>query len=263
MLPNVGGINWGRWFGIGGLLAVLLALLTVIMSSLSRLRTAATTRTLTPMRLALSNLGNVATAYLLRGEDPQGALTFRFSFNGHALGRPPVERVMPGDGAVAGAGRRAGVGLPGMNLPAGAGGVSMKSVGEIGDKLSEASGMIKIVSSVLMTVTYLLPRPLARPLRQVTMGLRRTQMVTRRVERVRKQVGKLDDQMARGGDAAERRVNWRWNRPRQANRHSKRNNRRNNKLPPQAHRAARAQRFRQRQEPRRQAQGGLRIGSLT
>jgi len=199
-LPDVRGINWGRWLGIGGLIAVALALWSVIAAALRNVRTAAATKTLTPMRLALSNLGNMATAYLLRGDDPEGALSFRFSFNGQTLGRPPVTRLTQDDGtaAVAGAGRRPGVSLPGVNLPAGAGGISMpKNMGEIGDKLGEVSAMARIVSSVLMSVTYLLPPTLARPLRMVTMQIRKGQMLSRRVENVRKQVGKLSQQGAK------------------------------------------------------------------
>ena len=193
-LPDVSGINWGRWLGIGGLIAVVLGLLAVIMAALRSVRVAAATKKLTPMRLALSNLGNTATAYLLRGDDPEGALSFRFSFNGQTLGRPPVARLTQDD-AVAGAGRRPGVGLPGV--PASVGGMTMPTnLSGIGEKMGEISAFAQIISSVLMSVSYLLPPSLARPLRMLTMQLRRGQMITRRVESVRKQVGKLNKKVA-------------------------------------------------------------------
>ena len=193
-LPDVSGINWGRWLGIGGLIAVVLGLLAVIMAALRSVRVAAATKKLTPMRLALSNLGNTATAYLLRGDDPEGALSFRFSFNGQILGRPPVARLTQDD-AVAGAGRRPGGGLPGVR--ASVGGMTMPTnLSGIGEKMGEISAFAQIISSVLMSVSYLLPPSLARPLRMLTMQLRRGQMITRRVESVRKQVGKLNKKVA-------------------------------------------------------------------
>ena len=167
----------------------------MVASALGGARKAAETKTLTPMRLALSNLGNVATGYLLRGDDPAGALFFRFSLNGQTLGQPPVARTMPDEAAsvAAGGGRRVGTGLPGVTLPAGASGLSMpKNMGEIGDKLGEVSQFGQVIASILMSVTFFLPSGLARPVRQVVMQIRKGQMLTRRVEYVRKQVGKLN-----------------------------------------------------------------------
>jgi hypothetical protein len=194
-MPDVRAVNWGRWLGVAGLSAVLLALWGVIASALGSARRAAATKTLTPMRLALSNLGNIATGYLLRGDDPAGALFFRFSLNGQPLGQPPVARAVPeGQGSVAaGGGRRLATGLPGVTLPAGASGISLpKNMGGIGNKLSEASAVGLLIANILTSITFFLPPGLARPLRQVVMQIRKGQMLARRVEYVRKQVGKLN-----------------------------------------------------------------------
>lgn len=192
------GINWGRWLGIGGGAIGLLLLLFGFLSLLRSARTAAQQRKLTPMRLHLSNQGNVATAYLLRGEDPAGVLTFRFSMNGVPLGLPPVARLAReenGATVAAGSGPRAGgvrTAPPGAGPEAGTGSPVPKGLGEIGEKINEVSLVGRIIADILMQVSYFLPRSLAAPLRTVVMQIRRGQMMARRVQNVQRQIGRLN-----------------------------------------------------------------------
>jgi VWFA-related protein len=198
-MPTLPALNWWRVFTWIGMIAVGLGALLMVISALGSARRTANEQKLMPMRLSLSNLGNVATGYLLRGEDMAGILNFRFSLNGVVLGLPPVARlteessVAQGSAASAsvGGGRPAfgGVQLP--NLPQG-NGEEGADVGGAMDKLEEASLVGRIIADILYSVAMFLPPTLARPLRTVAMQIRRGQMIANRVKHVRRQVGKLN-----------------------------------------------------------------------
>jgi VWFA-related protein len=200
-LPAVPSFNWGRlltWAAIG-LIAVVV--LWMILSALRNARRSAQEQKLTPMRLTLSNMGNVATGYLLRGEDQEGILNFRFSLNGVVLGLPPVARltsaenatsVRPGTPGLPGRPNIGGVQMP--NLPQGNGELPKvpTNMDELGDKLDEASDVGRIIASILSSLAMFLPPSLARPLRTVSMQIRRGQMIASRVRYVRRQFDRLN-----------------------------------------------------------------------
>lgn len=198
LTDGVGSVNWGRWLGIGGGVIGFLLLLFGFLSLLRSARAGAQQRKLSPMRLNLSNQGNVATAYLLRGDDPAGVLTFRFSINGVPLGLPPVARMAReenGASVAVGSGARAGgvnTAFPGAT-PEAAAGISLpKGMGELGEKVNEASLVGRIIADILMQVSYFLPRSIAAPVRTVVMQIRRGQMMARRVQNVQRQIGRLN-----------------------------------------------------------------------
>src|SRR5690606_1794860 len=134
--------NWGRWLGLIALAIVLLVLLLVVLAVARSARHAAQEQKLTPMRLALSNQGNVATGFLLRGDDPAGQLTFRCSVSGAPWGLPPVARLTGEERAAHGGAARVGTSGtngtngtnghgPSLNLPQGAGTVPVPNAKEI------------------------------------------------------------------------------------------------------------------------------------
>ena len=199
-LPAVPAFNWGRllaWAAIG---LIGLVVLWMILSALRTARRSAQEQKLTPMRLTLSNMGNVATGYLLRGEDPAGILNFRFSLNGVVLGLPPVTRLTSAEGATSV--RPSTPGLPGrpniggVQIPNLQGNGELPKVptnmDELGDKLDEASDVGRIISSILSSLAMFLPPALARPLRTVSMQIRRGQMIASRVRYVRRQFDRLN-----------------------------------------------------------------------
>jgi hypothetical protein len=67
------------------------------------------------------------------------------------------------------------------------------SVGELADKLEEASATSRMIADVLSTVAMLLPYQLSRPIRMVAMQLRRGGMMANRVKTLRRRVNKLND----------------------------------------------------------------------
>jgi hypothetical protein len=197
-------VNWGLWAGYVGAGLVLLILLALLLSLARRWRRALSQHSLTPMRLSLTNLGNIATGYLLRGEDPAGVLSFRFSLNGVALGLPPVARFESAPLAVPAAasgslpqpmagvpGSTAVPGGPAAPAPAGGSGIP-KNMDEMVDQLNEVSMVGRLIADILMSITYFLPSGLARPVRTVVMQIRRGQYLARRVQYVRKQVSRLN-----------------------------------------------------------------------
>ncbi|HXF60468.1 MAG TPA: Ig-like domain-containing protein [Caldilineaceae bacterium] len=204
-VERVQAVNWGLWAGYLGVGLVLLAVMAVLLGLARVLSRTGQQQRLTPMRLALTNLGNVATGYLLRGDDPAGALTFRFTYNGVVLGMPPVARfdrepeaMTAGAGVAAtGPARRPGMpslpGMPsGMSLPQGAGGMNLENAGSMMDRLDEASAVGRIIADILITISYFLPANLARPVRSVVTQIRRGQMLARRVQHVRRQFDRLN-----------------------------------------------------------------------
>ncbi|MCC6456778.1 MAG: VWA domain-containing protein [Caldilineaceae bacterium] len=202
-MPTLPSINWGRiftWVAIG--LVTLVALL-LIFSAIGSARRSAQEQKLTPMRLTLSNLGNVATGYLLRGEDAGGILNFRFSLNGVVLGLPPVARLTNDEGAAASSvsTRQAarpsfgGVQLP--TLPQGSGdgsgeGGTGTTVGELADKLDEVSTTGRLIADILNMAAMILPPGLGRPIRRIAMQIRRGQMMANRVKTIRRRVDQLN-----------------------------------------------------------------------
>lgn len=191
--------NWWSVFKWVAIVVIALVALAIVFSALSSARKRADEQKLMPMRLALSNLGNVATGYLLRGEDPAGILEFRFSLNGVALGLPPVARLTddhagaPEVSARGASGRPSfgGVQLP--NIPKVEGvEVDGSTVGNALDKLQEVSMVGRIIADILTTIALFLPSSLGRPLRSVAMQIRRGQMLANRVRYVRRQVDRLN-----------------------------------------------------------------------
>lgn len=216
MPAAVTNFNWGRWLGLIALAIVLLVLLLVVLAVARSARHAAQEQKLTPIRLALSNQGNVATGFLLRGDDPAGQLTFRFSLNGAPLGLPPVARLTREEQAANGGAARLGTSGtngtngtnghgPSLNLPQGAGTVPVpnaKEIGEWGDRLDDASRTGMLIASLLTSIAMVLPRNLARPVRTLAMQIRRGNMFARRLSRVRRQFDRLNrDEM--GGQLVE------------------------------------------------------------
>jgi hypothetical protein len=195
-VERVRSIDWRLWLGYIGTGLVLLAGMLVLLGLTRTLSRASRQQKLTAMRLTITNLGNVATGYLLRGDDPAGILSFRFSHNGVALGLPPVARfdrgTEPGAAAVSGAaGPVPRTSVPG--LPAGAGGLSMpKGVGDVMGRLDEVSTVSRLIADILMSISYFLPRSLAQPVRNVVMQIRKGQMLARRVQHVQRQVDRLN-----------------------------------------------------------------------
>jgi hypothetical protein len=185
------------------MLVVALVALIMVLTALSSARRSATEHTVMPMRLSLSNLGNVATGYLVRAEDAAGILNFRFSLNGVALGLPPVARLTDdasiaqsatgAAGGAAQAGRPAfgGIQLPNLPQSTGEGGEGTTLEG-MADKLEEASMVGRIIADILYTVAMFLPRPLSQSLRMIAMQIRRGQMLANRVKYVRRQVERLN-----------------------------------------------------------------------
>ena len=142
------------------------------------------------LRLAITNDGNLASAYHLRAEDAAGALAFEFSIDGVPLGAPTVVRTT----AV-----QPGAGQPAPTAPAANGDPSAAASGlrlptdlsQVGDTVSEVSGLARMLADFLMTISYFLPRDLASVLRRFSMQLRRGQMMARRLDRARSQYGRL------------------------------------------------------------------------
>lgn len=195
----VANFDWSRWLGVIALGIVLLVLLLVVLAVTRSVQSAAKDQKLTPMRLALSNQGNVATGYLLRGDDPASLLSFRFSLNGQALGLPPVARLAreDQDGASASAMRGGANGAnghrPAFNLPQGAGNLQVpKNMGDLGERLDDVSQTGMLIASLLTSIAMILPRNLSRPVRSVAMQIRRGNMFARRVSRVRRQFDRLN-----------------------------------------------------------------------
>ncbi len=186
--------DWAQMFARSAAGLMLLLSLLAAAFAANKVRRNLAEKKLTPMRITLSNQGNTGTPYLLRGEDPQGALTFRFSLNGTTLGMPPIARYGSGETATAGNGARPGA-AGGPALPGVPGNVAVPTGQDVGnwmDQASEASGVATIIISILQSIAYILPPSLARPLRSFTMQIRRGQMMVRRVEMVQKQVGRLN-----------------------------------------------------------------------
>jgi hypothetical protein len=199
-MPAVPAFDWWRILTWVAMIAIALVALWMVISAVGNARKSASEQKLMPMRLTLSNLGNVATGYLLRGEDPAGALNFRFSVQGVVLGLPPVARLTD-DGPVAqrmaaigGQGARPAFGnvrlpnIPQVNTEA----ISSFNAADAADKLEEASQVGRIIAGILASVAMFLPRPLAAPIRQVVMLIRRGQMFSSRVRSVRRQVERLN-----------------------------------------------------------------------
>lgn len=201
--------DWGRWLGLIVLGFVLLALLLLVLGVARSVQNAAKDQKLTPMRLALSNQGNVATGYLLRGDDPAAQLAFRFSVNGQMLGQPPVARLSPdeqsGNAVTATRGGENGSNGQGptLNLPQGAGNLQIpKNVGDLGERLDDVSQTGMLIAGLLTSIAMILPRNLGRPVRQVAMQIRRGNMFARRMSRVRRQFDRLN-QNEMGGQLVE------------------------------------------------------------
>jgi VWFA-related protein len=197
LIPALATINWlsiVSWIGIA--LAALIGLI-VLLSALGSARKSSQEQKLTPMRLTLSNLGNVATGYLLRGEDSANLLSFRFSLNGVVLGLPPVARLTNDAATQPSISSRQPTtpNFGGMQMPtlptANAGDGSGTSAGELVDKLDDVTGVARIIADILSTIATLLPPSLARPIRMVVSQIRRGQMMATRVKQVRRQVDKL------------------------------------------------------------------------
>jgi hypothetical protein len=196
-MPAVAAINWWRILTWGGIVATALAALLMVLTAVNSARRTAVEQKLMPMRVTLSNIGNVATGYLLRGEDPSGILSFQFSLNGVMLGMPPVARLTEDGGASNAAPTASGrPAFPGMQMPSmpqgNAGDGSGGNIEEMADTLQEASAVGAIISSILLTIAAMLPATLARPLRMVAMQIRRGQMLANRVKSIRRQVDRLN-----------------------------------------------------------------------
>ena len=200
-------LDWGRWLRSAGILILLLATLAVFWVLGSSIKRSRNSQRNTPMRLALTNLGNVATGYLLRGEDPAGALSFQFSVNGVALGRPPVFREgsapVPEAAAVAaatgaqavqpGAAQGQAADMADASQEGQGGGLSMPtSLGDIGGQVDEAGTMARALADMLTMVAYFLPRGLSTPVRRLAMQIRRGSMMARRVKMVRQRFDRLN-----------------------------------------------------------------------
>ena len=197
-MPTLPTFNWGRILTWLGMILIGLAALVMVLSALGSARRNAAEQKVMPMRLTLSNLGNVATGYLLRGEDAAGILNFRFSLNGVALGLPPVARLTNDSAAPTATASAGGAGRPnfgGMQIPGlpqgnAEGGGS--TVGEMVEKLDEVSMVGRLIADILTTVAMFLPASLARPIRQIVTQIRRGQILTSRVKYLRRQVDRLN-----------------------------------------------------------------------
>lgn len=198
-LPALPSFNWWRILTWAAIALIALIALLMVRSALVSARRSSTEQKLMPMRLSLSNLGNVATGYLLRGEDAAGILNFRFTLNGVALGLPPVARltndaslVQTSTGGSTGRPSFGGLQLPNVNLPKGNGEEGEGGIGGMVEKLDEVSAVGRIIADILSTITMFLPAALARPIRMVVSQIRRGQMLAGRVKYVRRQVDKLN-----------------------------------------------------------------------
>ena len=204
ILPTLPTFDWGRILAWIAVIVLALVALFTVLSTLGNSRRNANEPSEMPMRLTLSNLGNVATGYLLRGDNPAGMLKFRFSLNGVILGLPPVARLIDdtavaagaaaGSATISGAGGRPSLGglqLPGLPQGTGEEGSGL-SVGEMADKLQEVSAVGRIIANILNSVSMFLPRSLRQPLRMVSTQIRRGGMLANRVRSVRRQVDRLN-----------------------------------------------------------------------
>lgn len=202
-MPAVSSFNWWRILTWLAIILIALLALWMVLAAIRSARRSVDEQRLMPLRLSLSNLGNVATGYLLRGEDSAGILSFRFSLNGVLLGMPPVARLTSEPAMSAGGGTSAGgpatAGRPSFggvqipSLPHSNGDADPgNSTDEMLDKLDEVSMVGRIIADILTTVTYFLPAGLARPIRMVVMQIRRGQILATRVRYVRRQVDRLN-----------------------------------------------------------------------
>lgn len=201
-LPAMPSFNFGRILAWIAVIVLALVAMYMVWTAIGSTRRTANEQSEMPMRLTLANLGNVASAYLLRGDDPAGILNFRFSLNGVLLGLPPVARLIDdsaavtgGAASISGAGGRpafGGVQLPGLPQGMAQAGAGF-SAGDAADKLEEASAVGRIIASILTSVAMFLPPNLRRPVMMVSSQIRRGQMLANRVKSVRRQVGKLNE----------------------------------------------------------------------
>ncbi|MEX1020453.1 MAG: VWA domain-containing protein [Litorilinea sp.] len=220
--PTSSGISLGqilRWLAILVVLAALIGLGAWLFGMIRRSRRE---RKLTPVRMTLSNTGNAATAYLLRGEDEERTLAFQFWLDGRQLGLPPVARLETAPAASAATGQSRYAPTPVQSAPGtpingaagdeygdeygepGEGGAGIGgSLKGAGGKMQEAGMVAGILASILTSVAMFLPRGLQRPIRQVAMTLRRGTMLSRRVGHVQRQVGRLN-QSEMGSQVVER-----------------------------------------------------------
>lgn len=166
-------------------------------------------------RFVIANMGNAASHYLMRAEEPTGILTMTLQLNGSPLPSPLAtrieNRVQSADaigstvhgangvghrnaalnGATAGV-TQGRVGGPGVSVP------KIPSVKPeavdlegAGDTVQEAMAISKAIADILNTVAYFLPASLGRPVRSLARTIRRGQMMARRFQRAQKQVDKL------------------------------------------------------------------------
>ena len=130
-------------------------------------------------RLSLSNQGNVASRYDLKAEDPAGLLKFQFALNGSPLGArqravPIVSDVQSVPQAVRPE--------PQVQAPQ-AGGVK-KAAGA-------AMGAGGVIAEMLMSIGYLLPGSIGRPLISLASQMRYGEYAANRVGNVQNQVQQL------------------------------------------------------------------------
>jgi hypothetical protein len=198
-VPTIPALDWWRIIRFASIFLIALIALWAVLSARSAAKLSATEQKLVPMRMTLSNLGNVATGYLLRGDDPGGILSFRFSLNGVALGLPPVARLTNDAGLDQAATRPSFGGFQLPKLPQSMGGQGEH--GENGeesgvdgalDKLEEASEVSTIIVSILNSIASILPRSLAQPIRMVTRQIRSGQTIANRAKSIRRNVDRLN-----------------------------------------------------------------------
>jgi len=200
-LPKIPTLDWWRIIRWASIFLIALIALWAVFSARGSAKRNAIEQKLVPMRMTLSNLGNVATGYLLRGDDPAGILSFRFSLNGVALGLPPVARLTndapAGQGTTAARPAFGGFQLPKLPQSSGDHGEAGENGGESGvtgafDKLEEASEVSSVIVSILGSVASVLPRSLAQPIRLVTSQISNGQRLASRAKTIRRNVDRLN-----------------------------------------------------------------------